>query len=111
MKNHGVLGIVGLVTALLISPVAMADGDVAAGKEKSTVCGSCHGVKGESVAPNYPVLAGQHQNYLEQALKAYRSGERANPIMAAFVTALSDEDIADLAAYFASQKGLFTLSR
>ncbi len=89
----------------------LADGDVAAGKEKSVVCASCHGVSGESVAPDYPVLAGQHQDYLEQALKAYRSGERNNAIMAAFVATLTDEDISDLAAYYAAQKGLFTLSR
>ena len=111
MGKHGVQVFAVLAGAMLLCSTAVADGDVAAGEEKSAVCASCHGVTGESVVPDYPVLAGQHQNYLEHSLKAYRSGERSNPIMAAFVAALSDEDIADLAAYFAAQEGLFTLNR
>ena len=58
-----------------------------------------------------PRLAGQYADYLEMALKEYRSGKRPNPVMAGMAAALSDEDIADLAAYFASQEGLDILSR
>ena len=111
MRKHGVQIFAVLAGAMLICTAAVAGGDAGAGKEKSVVCASCHGVSGESVMPDYPVLAGQHQDYLEHSLKAYRSGERSNPIMAAFVATLSDEDIADLAAYYAAQEGLFTLNR
>ncbi len=111
MREQGVRIFAVLAGAMLFCTTAVAGGDAGAGKEKSTVCASCHGVSGESVMPEYPILAGQHQDYLEHALKAYRSGERSNPIMAAFVAALSDEDIADLAAYYAAQEGLFTLSQ
>ncbi|MEE8108748.1 MAG: cytochrome c [Gammaproteobacteria bacterium] len=111
MRKQGVQVFTVLAGAMLLCATAIADGDPEAGKEKSVVCASCHGVTGESVMPDYPVLAGQHQDYLEHALMAYRNGERSDPIMAAFVAALSDEDIADLAAYFAAQEGLFTLNR
>ncbi|MCH8958487.1 MAG: cytochrome c [Proteobacteria bacterium] len=111
MRKYGVRIFAALAGAMLICTAAAADGDAVEGKQKSVVCASCHGVSGESVMPDYPVLAGQHQDYLEHTLKAYRSGERSNPIMAAFVATLSDADIADLAAYYAAQEGLFTLSR
>ena len=111
MRKHGIQIFLGLLGVLLLGSTAFAGGDVAAGEQKSAVCASCHGATGESIAPDYPVLAGQHQSYLEQSLKDYRSGARNNPIMAAFVATLSDEDIADLSAYFAAQEGLFTLSK
>ena len=111
MRKHGIQIFLGLLGVLLLGSTAFAGGDVAAGEQKSAVCASCHGATGESIVPDYPVLAGQHQSYLEQALKDYRSGARNNPIMAAFVATLSDEDIADLSAYFAAQEGLFTLSK
>lgn len=83
----------------------LAAGDAAAGKEKSVTCQSCHGATGnETLNASYPRLAGQYENYLEHVLKAYRSGERKNPIMSGFAAPLSDQDIADLAAYFAAQK-------
>ena len=81
-------------------------GDAEAGKAKSVSCQSCHGATGnETLNGTYPRLAGQYENYLAHALKAYRSGERKNPIMAGFAAALSDADIDDLAAFFASQDG------
>lgn len=81
-----------------------AAGNVAAGQQKSATCAGCHGTTGnETLDASYPRLAGQHASYLEQALAAYRSGERKNPIMAGFAAALSDQDIADLSAYFESQ--------
>ena len=78
-------------------------GNLDQGKAKSAVCAGCHGSDGNSAVADYPKLAGQHATYLESTLKAYRDGSRANAIMAGFAAALSDEDIADLAAYFSEQ--------
>jgi cytochrome c553 len=90
---------------------AEASGNAQAGLEKSTVCQSCHGVDGNlSLQDDYPKLGGQHYDYLVQALKAYRSGDRENAIMAGFAAGLSDQDIEDLAAWYASQDGLVDLS-
>jgi len=88
----------------------MAKGDPAAGKQKAAVCEACHGPDGKSIAPIYPNLAGQHEDYLVKALADYRAGRRSNPIMAPMAANLSDQDIEDLAAWFASQDGLKDLS-
>ncbi len=93
---------------LLAGLDALAGGDAAAGKEKSAACAACHGADGNSQAPNFPILAGQHADYLVKALEDYKSGERKNPIMAGFAAALSKKDREDLAAYYASQKGSLT---
>ena len=66
-------------------------------------CVACHGSDGNSTDVQYPALAGQYASYLEHSLKAYRNGERSNAIMAGFAKELSDTEIADLAAFFASQ--------
>jgi cytochrome c553 len=101
-----------LAAAVLLGPVsAFADGDAELGKTKSTTCSACHGEDGNGIAPNYPVLAGQHAEYLAHALRQYKSGARTNPIMAPFVANLTDDDIDDLAAWFASLPGLSTLER
>lgn len=82
-------------------------GDVAAGKIKSATCAACHGPDGNANIPLYPRLAGQHEDYLRKVLQDYQSGARQNAIMKGLATPLSPQDIADLAAYFASQpKGL-----
>ncbi|MEM7183773.1 MAG: cytochrome c [Spirochaetota bacterium] len=78
--------------------------DIKAGEAKSAMCYTCHGIKGISTAPTYPNLAGQKKKYLIQQLKNYRSGFRKNAIMSAISQALSDKDIANLAAYYASLK-------
>ncbi|NWA74336.1 cytochrome c [Serratia proteamaculans] len=91
----------------LCSLPAMAAGDAAAGKGKSASCMACHGAEGKVSMPMYPNLAGQNAMYLEHALQAYKKGERNGgqaEVMKAYVSALSDEDIADLAAYYASLK-------
>lgn len=68
-------------------------------------CAACHGQRGdEALQPSYPILAGQHPSYLEQALKQYRSGERNNAIMNGQAANLSDGDIKALAAYYARQE-------
>ena len=85
----------------LITGAAQA-GDIAAGKAKSVTCVACHGANGISAIPNYPNLAGQKELYLVDSIKAYRDGVRKNPIMQPMVATLSDEDIANLAAYFSS---------
>ena len=90
---------------------AEAAGNAQRGLEKSQVCQSCHGRNGdEALQPSYPILAGQHADYLVHALKAYRSGDRQNAVMAGFAANLSDQDIEDLAAWFASQDGLVDLT-
>lgn len=100
-----------LVILALVSVTAAADGDPAIGKTKAAPCVACHGEDGKGIAPNYPVLAGQHADYLAESLRGYRSGERKNAIMAGFAAGLSDDDIEDLAAWFASLDGLKTAER
>jgi cytochrome c553 len=90
---------------LLAGGVAQA-ANLAAGKEKSKSCAACHGVDGNSAAPDFPRLAGQHYDYLVKSLSDYKSGERKNAIMAPQAANLSKRDIEDLAAYFSQQPGL-----
>ena len=80
---------------------ASAKGNAATGKTKAAACEACHGTDGNGIAPNYPALAGQYQDYLAQVLHEYKSGQRTNAIMNGMAAPLSDEDIQDLAAYFA----------
>jgi len=72
----------------------------------AAVCAACHGADGQPVSPEYPNLAGQHADYLIQALRDYKSGKRKNAIMAGIVGALADKDIPAIAAFYASQTGL-----
>lgn len=92
-----------------LSAPALADptGNIDQGKAKSTTCAACHGVDGNSQAAMFPKLAGQHPDYLYNALLEYKAGTRKNAIMGGQVTALSEQDMADLAVYFGSQKGLY----
>ena len=83
---------------------ALAAGSKEAGQAKAAVCGGCHGMDGNSLSPEWPNLAGQHPAYIERQLKAFKAGERKNDLMAPMAMILSDEDMADLAAYFATQK-------
>lgn len=101
MRIQLLIAALGLLTCV----GAHAAGSAGNGMKLSTPCQACHGVDGNGVGDaQYPILAGQYADYLEQSLKNYRSGVRNNPIMAGFAGTLSDQDIADLAAYFASQK-------
>lgn len=80
--------------------------DAAAGAKKITLCATCHGADGQSSAPIYPNLAGQSAAYLDLALKAYRAGDRnggMSAVMTPQVKNLSDEDIADISAYYSEQ--------
>ncbi len=94
------------ILGLAMTAPAWAGGDAAAGKAKSAVCAACHGADGNSPTSAFPKLAGQNDDYLAHSLKAYRDKSRTNAIMNGQAANLSDQDIADLAAYFASQKGL-----
>ncbi|MFW5969365.1 MAG: c-type cytochrome [Halofilum sp. (in: g-proteobacteria)] len=89
---------------------AHAAGDPDAGREKSENCASCHGDKGNTQDSQYPKLAGQHPSYLYETMKGYKSGDRENSVMKSQVSDLSDQDMRDLAAYYASQESsLYTL--
>ena len=92
-----------LITILLFSASSAMAADVAAGKAKSALCAACHGATGHSINPLWPNLAGQKEMYLAKQIKAFRDGVRTDPMMAPMVAALSDDDIANLAAYFAAQ--------
>jgi cytochrome c553 len=89
--------------SLLLSLPVLAVGDAAAGQGKAALCAACHGADGNSVVPNWPKLAGQHAGYLERQLGLIKSGSRPVPEMTGFVMSLSDQDMADIAAYFSSQ--------
>jgi cytochrome c553 len=92
--------------AMLTMAAAANAADVEAGKAKvQTVCAACHGVSGVSVSDSIPNLAAQKVAYIESQLKALKDGSRKNPIMSAIATQLSSDDIANVAAYFASQPG------
>ncbi|HHB12706.1 MAG TPA: cytochrome c [Chromatiales bacterium] len=88
--------------ALIAASNAALAGDAAAGKAKSAACAGCHGANGVSAVPNYPNLAGQKEAYLVKQLKDFKSGARKDPTMSAMVAPLSDADIENLAAYYAS---------
>ena len=79
-------------------------GDAAAGKTKAVVCSACHGVDGNSINPLWPKLAGQHAAYLTKQMKAFRSGERKDPVRSPMAIPLSDADIENISAFYASQK-------
>jgi cytochrome c553 len=81
-----------------------AAGNAAAGKNKSAVCAGCHGVDGNSAAPNFPKIAGQDGQYIAKQLADFKSGARKDPTMIGMVAGLSKKDMDDLGAYFASQK-------
>lgn len=95
-----------ITTALtLMGTTALAEGNPEAGKAKAGTCAGCHGAEGVSMAPIYPNLAGQKAPYLVSALKAYKSQERKGgnaAVMWGIAASLSDEDIENLAAYYAS---------
>jgi cytochrome c553 len=90
--------------SLLVSLPVLAIGDAGAGQGKAAICAACHGVDGNSVVPTWPKIAGQHSNYLQRQLALIKGGERPVPEMAGIVISLSDQDMADIAAYYSTQK-------
>lgn len=93
-----------LLVAFALSGSAQAGGDADAGKSKSATCAACHGADGNSTNPEWPKLAGQNEGYLYKQLTDFKDGDRVNATMQGMVAALTDQDMQDLAAYFASQK-------
>ena len=81
-------------------------GDATAGQGKAAACGACHGMDGNSTDPQYPKLAGQHEMYIAHQLRNFKSGSRQNAIMMGMATPLSDQDMRDVGAYFASKAPL-----
>lgn len=94
------------LTLLLLSftQLSLAAGDAAAGKSKAIMCAACHGANGISPADIWPNLAGQKEAYLVKQINAFRSGDRKDPSMAPMVKMLSEDDIANVAAYFSQMK-------
>ena len=91
-----------IASLLLVNASAGLAGDVAAGKVRAASCSGCHGTKGISANPLWPNLAGQKGAYLAKQLKMFRDGSRSDPMMTPMAKPLSDADIENLAAYFAS---------
>jgi len=83
---------------------ALAQGDATAGQAKSAICAACHGADGNSVVPNWPKLAGQHEQYLVRQVTLIKAGARPVPEMAGITPGLSDQDILDISAWFTAQK-------
>ena len=94
------------VMALAFAAAVQARGNAESGKAKAAqVCAACHGPEGNKPsAPDQPVIAGQHYDYIVRALSDYKSGKRNNPIMKGFAGQLSNKDMEDLAAWFSSQR-------
>ena len=99
-KMFAALGTCFLLTGLAFAD-GLVDGDAQAGKDKSVTCGACHGADGNSVNPVWPSIAGQHSTYIVDQLQAFKTGTRSEPLMLSQVMMLSDEDMRNLAVYFA----------
>ena len=97
-----------LATVAQVSAAADTQGDVNAAKNKVAMCIGCHGIVGYKASfpevYRVPTLGGQNEKYIASALTAYKKGERKHPTMMGIAKGLSDQDIADLAAYYAQQK-------
>ncbi len=93
------------MTVISTGVSAAAEGNAKAGKAKSGVCAGCHGADGNSANPTWPKLAGQHASYIAKQLADFKGKKRSDPLMSSQATGLSEQDIADLSAYFAKQTG------
>jgi len=92
--------------AAATAEAAVKPGDATAGQAKAAACGACHGMDGNSTDPQYPKLAGQSEQYIVHQLENFKSGKRQNPIMLGMATPLSEQDMHDIGAYFASKTAL-----
>ncbi|WP_085300532.1 c-type cytochrome [Cognaticolwellia mytili] len=90
-----------ILTLLSINIAVAASGDADAGKVKAAACAACHGSNGIGSTDTYPNLAGQHSDYIVKQLKAFKAGDRKDPLMGSMAAPLSEQDMADVAAYFA----------
>ena len=96
--------IMSLLLTLAATSMAFAAGDPVAGQARTAICGACHGPDGNSPVPNFPKLAGQGARYLNKQLHDIKSGQRAVPEMTGMLANLSDQDLQDIAAWYATQK-------
>jgi cytochrome c553 len=103
MKTSAIKAVLLGLGGLMAVNVAMA-ADIEAGKAKTIVCQACHGPDGNSLNPIWPKLAGQHASYLLKQLRDFKAGNRTDPTMQGMVAALSDDDMVNIAAYYASQE-------
>lgn len=112
MKKLFINIIASLCVVLMAPSFASDDSDHAdaapakSGAEIAKQCVACHAEDGNSPTPNFPRIAGQHADYMVHALKSYKNGDRKNAIMAGIVAALSEEEMKNVAAFYAAQKGL-----
>ena len=102
MKPKPSWGWCALATLLAASPATHAAGNAEAGAAKAALCAACHGQKGVSGNPLWPSLTGQHEQYLAKQIKAFRDGERGDVSIQPFVANLTEQDVEDLAAHYAS---------
>ena len=102
IKNRGL--ILGLAALVVTSPCAQAAGDITAGRTVMVKCEACHGMDGISKDYWAPHISGQKENYLLRSLLKYKAGERESPMMTRALKNLSDEDMANVAAYYAAIK-------
>jgi len=86
------------------SGILHAEGNLSAGKEKAAACVSCHGDNGNSLVSTFPKLAQQHSSYLIKQLQSFKDGTRKNPMMSSIAMGLTDDDMVDIAAYYAEQE-------
>ena len=93
-------------SAAATAAAAVKPGDATAGQAKAAVCGACHGMDGNSADAQYPKLAGQNEQYIVRQLTSFKAGKRQNPIMMGMAAPLSEQDMHDLGAYFASKTAL-----
>ncbi len=101
-----------IMMAIALAAPVQAAGNAAAGQEKSKTCAACHGADGNApTTPDFPRLAGQHQDYLFKSLRDYKAGIRKNAVMQGQVANLSRQDMLDLAAFYAKQKGQLYVTR
>ena len=91
-----------ILTLLSINIAVAASGDVEAGKAKAATCAACHGANGIGASDSFPNLAGQHADYIVKQLKGFQAGDRKDPVMTPMAAPLSEQDMADVAAYFSS---------
>ncbi len=87
-------------------PDGVHPGDAAVGATKAATCGACHGADGNSSDKQYPKIAGQHERYIARQLKLFKSGERENPVMLGMSATLSEQDMRDIGAYFATKQAI-----
>jgi cytochrome c553 len=105
-RRAGLLALVGL---LVLLPGAAYAGDAAAGRKKAAMCQTCHGIDGVGKMPDVPNIGGESATYLERQLKNFKSGERRHEQMSIVAASLSEDDIANLVAWYSSIKVTMTL--